>query len=280
MGKSSQQFGSFRLSPEKEEDSRSKGAGEPKATLSPDVLPKGFEHAETVLCRVTPKNRIVGCGKDYEFGAEKFRFLRHRLMQLRQRRPVCKVLVTSCIPKEGKTLVAVNLAVSLATSSRRVALFDADMRHPSVQTALGLPPAAGLAETLEGMRALDSVIRRVVPLGFYYLPAGKAEGNPFELLEGPQMSELMARAAVAFEWVIIDSPPLVPFADAHRLAVLSDAVLLVARPRVTPRDTLQQVLSSLDGVPWGGVVLNATDEKRNDDYYYHYYPRASSRRKG
>ena len=280
MGEVSQQFGDFRFSPQKEANDRSEresseGASETNATRSSEALPKGFENAATVLCHVRPENRIVGCKENYEFGAEKFRFIRHRLTQLHLRRPV-SVLITSSVPKEGKTLVAVNLAVSLASSSRRVALFDADMRHPSVQSALGLPLMAGLAEFLEGKADLKSAMRRVDPLGFYYLPAGKASGNPFELLQGPRMRELVALATSAFEWVVIDSPPLIPFADAHHLAVLADAVLLVARQRVTPRDMLRQVLSTLDGVQVAGVVLNASDDKRNDDYYYHYYPRAST----
>ena len=285
MGKVSQQFGGFRLSIQKEANNRSEresseGSSELKATRSSEIFAKGLENAAANLCHVRPENRIVGCGQNYESGAEKFRFLRHRLTQLRHRRPVSKVLVTSSVPKEGKTLVAINLAVSLASSSRRVVLFDADMRKPSVQGALGLPPMAGLAEFLEGKADLDSTMRLVDPLGFYYLPAGKALGNPFELLEGSRMRELMALATTAFEWIVIDSPPLIPFADAHHLAVLADAVLLIARPGVTPRDTLPQVLSTLDSVQVVGVVLNASDTERDDGYYYHYYPRASTNSNG
>ena len=250
------------------------------ATWPPEVLAKSFQNAATILCHVRPENRILDRGQSYEYGAEKFRFLRHCLTQLRHSRPVSTVLVTSSVPKEGKTLVAVNLAVTLASSSRRVALFDADIRHPSTQSVLGLAPIAGLGEFLEGKTDLDSAMRRVDPLGFYYLPAGKASGNPFELLEGSRMRELMDLARTAFEWVVIDSPPLIPFADAHHLAVLADAVLLVARPRVTPRHTLQKAFSTLDSVKVAGVVLNASDDKRHDAYYYHYYPRASTNGKG
>jgi capsular exopolysaccharide synthesis family protein len=285
VGNVSQQFAGFRFSPQQEAQGRSEhegsqGSNGVRAARAPEVLPKGFENAPTVPYQFRPEHRIVGCGQDYGFGAEKFRFLRHRLAQLRLRRPVSKVLVTSSVPKEGKTLVAINLAVSLASSSRRVALFDADMRHPSVHSALGLPRMAGLAEFLEGKAELDSTMRRVDPLGFYYLPAGKASGNPFELLEGSRMSELMRLATTAFEWVVIDSPPLIPFADAHHLALLADAVLLVARPQVTPREPLQVALSGLDNVQVAGVVLNTSDDRRQDDYYYHYYPGSSTNHKG
>ena len=281
----SQQFAGFRISLRKEADIRPEGevsddSNEMESAQSLQALPKGFEHAATVLCHVRPENHIVGCRQNCEFGAEKFRFLRHRLAQLRQRRPVSKILVTSSVPKEGKTLVAVNLAVSLASNFRRVALFDADLRHPSTQSALGLPAMDGLAEFLEGKADLDSVMRRVDPLGFYCLTAGKASGNPFELLVGRRMGQLVRLAATAFEWVVIDSPPLIPFADAHHLAGLVDVVLLVARPGVTPRDTLRQALSALESVQIVGVVLNGSDDSRQDGYYYHYYPRASAHGNG
>jgi capsular exopolysaccharide synthesis family protein len=246
------------------------------ATQLSELLPQGFENAKTTVCEIRPENRIAGYSHDYGLGAERFRFLRHRLIQLRNHRPVSKVLVTSCVPKEGKTLVAVNLAASLANSSRRVVLFDADMRHTSAHRALGLPPMAGLAEFLEGKACLDTVVRRIVPFGLYYLPAGATTGNPFELLESPRMTELLTLAKAAFEWVVIDSPPLIPFADAHRLAGIVDVVLLVARPRITPLETLSRVLSTLGNVQVGGVVLNGIDDKKHDDYYYHYYPRGST----
>jgi len=234
------------------------------ATQLSELLPEGFENAKTIACQVRPENRIAGYGHDYELGAERFRFLHHRLVQLRNHRPVSKVLVTSSVPKEGKTLIAANLAVSLASNSRRVVLFDADMRHPSAHRALGLPPMAGLAEFLEGKAELGSFMRRVDPLGFYYLLAGKASGNPFELLESSRMRDLLQLATTAFDWVLMDSPPLLPFADAHHLALLADAVLLVARLGLTPRDMLRQVMGTLDSVQVAGVVLNAIDDKSQD----------------
>jgi receptor protein-tyrosine kinase len=253
---------------------------ETKATELLEDVALGFENVPTISCRFRPENRIVGHHPDGAFGAEKFRFLRHRLTQLRRSRPVNTVLVTSSVPKEGKTVVAVNLAVTLAKSSRRVALFDADMRHPSAQSALGFPAMSGLAEFLEGKTEVDSVMRRVEPAGLYFLPAGKASRNPFELLEDARMRELVELASTAFDWVVIDAPPLIPFADAHHLASLADAVLIVARPGVTPRDTLRQVFGRLDQLKVVGVVLNACDDRTHDGYYYHYYPRDLNKSNG
>ncbi len=238
---------------------------------SPETWPEGFESVESIGCHVRPEDRIVGCSQNHNLGAEKFRFLRHRLNQLRQQRPLSKVLITSAIPKEGKTVVAINLALSLARSSPRVALIDADIRQPGVHRALGLGPLPGLAEFLEGKLDLAGSIRRVDPLGLYFLPAGHASSNPFELFQGPRMHELMTLIAPAFDWIVFDSPPLISFADAHCLATLTDTVLLVVRRGLARRETVQQGLAALQGVYVAGVVLNASDDAGQDEYYYRYY---------
>ena len=246
----------------------------PKQNLRP---PEGFEGLESIRCQVRPEDRIVGCSQDHNLGAEKFRFLRHRLNQLRQQRPLARVLVTSAIPKEGKTVVAINLAVSLAGSSPRVALVDADLRHPGVHGALGLEALPGLGEFLEGRLEVDATLRRVDPLGLYFLPAGHASSNPFELLQGPRMGELMKRLAPAFDWIVFDSPPLIAFADSHCLATLTDAVLLVVRSGITPREAVREGLATLAGAYVAGVVLNGGDDTREDRYYYKYYPPAEDK---
>ncbi len=246
---------------------------------SPASRPEGFEGLESIRCHVGPEDRIVGCSQNHNFGAEKFRFLCHRLNELRQHKSLSRVLVTSAIPKEGKTVVAVNLALSLARSSPRVALVDADMRQPGVHRALGLGALPGLGEFLEGNLDLAVLVRRVDPFGLYLLPAGHASSNPFELLQGPRMRELMKQIAPAFDWIVFDSPPLISFADSHCLATLTDTVLLVVRPGLTPRETVQQGLAALEGAYVAGVVLNASDDARQDRYYYHYYPAASAKGK-
>lgn len=237
--------------------------------------PEVIASSQSIFCRVTAEGRIVGGGQNHNLGAEKFRFLRQRLNLLRQHRALSRILITSAIPKEGKTLVAINLAVSFARGSSRVALIDADLRQPGVNRALGLGSLPGLAEFLEGKLELAAGIRRVDPLGFYYLPAGMASTNPFELLQGPRMRELMNVMTPAFDWIVFDSPPLIPFADANYLASLTNAVLLVVRASVSPRAIVQQALEALNGAYVAGVVLNASDDMRRDQYYYEYYPSGS-----
>ncbi len=241
----------------------------------PETWPPGFEHSARVQCHLRPEGRIVGCGQDHDLAAEKFRFLRHRLSQLRQHQPLSRLLVTSSVPKEGKTLVAVNLALSLVRSSSRVALIDADMRQSKAHRILGLDALPGLGEFLAGRLDLGATVRRVDPFGLYYLPAGHASSNPFELLQGQRMRELVALMAPAFDWIVFDSPPLFPFADAHCLATFVDSILLVTRQGVTPRESLVQGLACLNGAHVAGIVFNASNDARHDRYYYHYYPRLS-----
>jgi len=135
--------------------------------------PVGFENVESVAWRIDSEKRIVAWGESHAVGAEKFRVLRYRLQHLRMGRALCKVLVTSAIPREGKTFVATNLAFTLVRSSPRVLLIDADLRLSSVHQMLGLPPMAGLAELLDGKLEPGAAIRRLEPSGVYYLPAGR-----------------------------------------------------------------------------------------------------------
>jgi capsular exopolysaccharide synthesis family protein len=241
--------------------------------------PKGFENVECVRYEARPEHRLVGVGQNHDLGTENFHLLCHRLQRLRQQRPVRSLLIASSIPREGKTVVATNLAVALARNSDRVALVDADMRQARSNRPLGLGALPGLAEFLEGKLELGAGIRYIDPLGLYFLPAGNTEGNPYELLQRPRVHELM-QAMASFDWVIFDSPPFTPFADAHCLAALTDAVLVVVRPGMVRQDVLQRSLANLDAAHVAGVVVNATDDPSNENYYYSYYgPGAPAKQK-
>lgn len=211
-----------------------------------------------------------------DVGAETFRVLHHRLELIRRRHPLQKLLVTSAVPKEGKTTVACQLAATLARSSRRVLLIDGDLRHPGVHRKLGLSVQSGLADWLEHREELPSALRRILPYDFFYLPAGEARSNPGELLHQAALAEFLTATAGTFDWVVIDSPPLAPFVDAHHLATLVDGVLVVFRCGVTPRSALDQVLNSLEHVFVVGAVLNGAQNKNQS--YYRYYGRDRANR--
>ena len=227
--------------------------------------PEIVERAARVACQPRVEERVVALGQYHTSGQEVFRVLCHRLRQVRERRPLRTVLVTSGVPKEGKTVVAVNLAAMLARSSPRVLLVDADLRHPKLPV-LGLSPERGLADYLAGRIELSGAIRHVDPLRFYYLSAGHASANPVELLQKPALQEFMNQTAAAFDWVILDSPPVNLFADARRLAMLVDGVLLVVCQDVTPREAAEQSVAALEGAFIVGLVFNASTHSPHDHY--------------
>lgn len=119
----------------------------------------------------------------------------------------------------------------------------------------------------------------MAPFGLFYLAAGKPTPNPAELLEGGRARDLMRTAADQFDWIVVDSPPLNPFADAHSWAGLTDGLLLIVRPGCTPRDLLQQTVAMLDGTFIAGVVMNCQEHRHQHSYRYYYPPRSSRENK-
>jgi protein-tyrosine kinase len=219
--------------------------------------PEIVEHAEQVTCEPRADERVLASGQFKPSAQESFRVLCQRLLQVREQRRLRTILITSPVPGEGKTVVATNLAATLARNSSTVLLVNGDLRHSGRQV-LGIDPARGLSDYLSGQIDLKKSIRRVDPLGFYYMPAGISAANPSELLQKPALQEFMTRASVTFDWVIVDSPSVNLYADSRHLATVVDGVLLVVRESVTPRDLAQKSLAALDKAFIVGMVYNAS----------------------
>jgi len=145
-----------------------------------NLRPEIVEQAEQVACQPRADERVLSTGRFPASAQESFRVLCQRLLQVREQRRLQTVLVTSAVPREGKTVVAINLAATLARSSSAVLLVDADLRHPRLPV-LGITPGPGLADYLAGRIELTQAIHRLESLGFYYLAAGFASANPSEL---------------------------------------------------------------------------------------------------
>ena len=222
-----------------------------------NLRPEIIEQVEQVACQPRAEERVLTSGEFPTSAQESFMVLCQRLLQVREQRRLKTVLVTSPVPHEGKTVVTINLAATLARSSPAVLLVDADLRHPGLP-ALGIAPENGLADYLAGHIELTKAIRRMDPLGFYYLPAGVASTNPSELLQKPALQEFIKQAAAAFDWVIFDSPSINLFADPRHLATLVDGVLLVIRENVTPKELAEKSLAALDKAFIVGLVFNAS----------------------
>lgn len=246
-------------------------AGETGA-LAPYPVPP----SRHVTAEPPPGRRIVGHWESGEPAVEGLRFVKNRLYQMRAAKPLKTVLVASANPGEGKTVVALNLAASLARRCGRVLFVDGDMRRPDAGRIFGGRARPGLSGILQERHKLKDILLYVDVLKVYYLTAGLKSGDAMELLQGPGIQQLVEQVK-PFEWVVIDSPPLGSFADAKCLLPVADAVLLVTRTGVTRRDDLVSAISAVGAVPLAGIVLNGKNDARRDAYYHGYYGRSVAR---
>jgi capsular exopolysaccharide synthesis family protein len=202
---------------------------------------------------------------------EQFRTLRSRLYQLRSDQPLRTLLVTSSVSGEGKTFVSNNLAHAIVRKTdQRALLIDADLRCPRLHKVLGAPAAPGLIDYLNGTADQMTIIQQGPDEGLCFIPAGNEVTNPSELLSNGKLKILLDRLTPLFDWVILDSPPCLPVADASVLANICDGVLLVMRAKSTPAAAIQKACQQLEERNVVGVVLNGANEAHSYDSSYYY----------
>jgi capsular exopolysaccharide synthesis family protein len=204
--------------------------------------------------------------------AEAVRSLRTSLMFSRPGKPPRVILIVSGSPYEGKSTIAVNLAITCAQHAH-VCLLDADLRNPVVARTFGLSPQNGLTNILTGGARLEDVLLKVPGIeNLHVLPVGPRPPNPGELIASDQMRELIQNLRERFDFVIIDTPPLIPFADSRGLSPVTDAVIVVARVGYTTRRSILRTLEILmdHRATALGIVLNGVDVSSPDYEYYMY----------
>ncbi|MGB6197923.1 MAG: polysaccharide biosynthesis tyrosine autokinase [Candidatus Acidiferrales bacterium] len=216
--------------------------------------------------------RIAGGVEPPAALGEAFRGLRTSVMLSSADRPPRTLLVSSPRPSEGKTTVSVNLAISLAQLNQRVLIIDGDMRRPSIRKALGLANGLGLVSYLTGQKDWREA---VMPSGVENLDAlvcGPVPPNPAELLSSDRMRVMLEEARGEYQFVVVDSPPLLNVSDSRILATLVEGVILVVKGGTTPRELAQRAQSYAEDVGANliGVVLNNLDVRAGDDYYRYY----------
>ncbi len=218
--------------------------------------------------------------------AEQYRVLRHLVEETRAGKACVLVAVSSPGAGDGKTTTSINLAGALAQDpTARVLIIDADLRRPSVATRLGgSGDGAGLIDAiLDPRRTLDDVIRRRPEFNMAILPAGQATPTPYELLNSPRLAELLDAARRRFDYIVLDTPPVVPFPDCRVLGKLVDGFFVVVAAHRTPRGLLEEALNVMEPSKVLGIVFNEAERPLSSYYdaaYGYPEPDHAPRRRG
>lgn len=201
--------------------------------------------------------------------AEAHRKLRTNLQFVDAAQNASSILITSSVPGEGKSITAVNLALSLVETGEKVLLIDADMRKPQVSRYLDLANDVGLSNVLAGQAEFGEVLQAWGGQGLSVLASGSVPPNPAELLGSRRMRDLLGELKDQFDRIVIDAPPILPVADAVVVSREVDGVVLVVRAHKTPRNEVSHAAASLDAVeaPTVGAVLNMRKVSRFDREY-------------
>jgi capsular exopolysaccharide synthesis family protein len=216
-----------------------------------------------------PQSELVVVREPWSGVAEAFRGVRTALLLSGADEPPRVTLVTSAGAGEGKTMASLNLALALAQAGARVILVDADLRHPRAHTALGAANDAGLSSVLLGRTALPNAVQTIEEPPLALLPAGPVPSNPSELLGSARMGMLLTHLRDAYDFVIVDTPPVLAVTDAVLLARDADGVILVVKGEHTPRALVRRARDrlTLAGTRVLGVVVNNVNARWSNVYY-------------
>jgi capsular exopolysaccharide synthesis family protein len=218
-------------------------------------------------------DRIVSVTAPGSYEAEQYRLLRHIVEDLRKETGARMLALTSPAVGDGKTTTAINLAGALARGrDARVLLVDLDLRRGTVGRQLRLgPDRPGLADlVLDAERTLAAVAQPWVPGGFDVLGVGRVSAAPWDLLKLPRLGEVLDEARLAWDFVVLDTPPIVPVPDCRIVAKWVDAFLLVVAAHKTPRRSVEQALEALDPTKLAGIIFNRDDTMSSHTYGGYY----------
>jgi len=246
-----------------------------KEKILKEVLPKPLEPLEvrSVRVKVLPESRLVALTDPNSLGAEKFRALVTRLDYLRKQRELKSFQVTSSVINEGKTLVAGNVAVTLAKySGSKTLLIEGDLHRPTLAALLGLSELDGVSQWWSGKdQELARFVHRLNDMPLWFLSAGKPCDRPADILRSVRFVKAFAELASQFEWIVVDSTPMLPIVDVNLWSRLVDGTLLVVREGLAPVKALKKGLQALDHPKLIGVVMNeasGSDQANYDGQYY------------
>ncbi len=233
-----------------------------------------LDKIEEVPFTPAPDTHMIDVQRPHEAPTEEFRTLRTRLNHLQSVQPIHSVVVTSPSPAEGKSLAAVNLAIAESQLAGSMTLLaDFDFRRPVVHQLFQVDRSPGLTDYLLGKVKLEDAVKRIAGTNLCIIPAGEAVINPLELMNLPAVKSLLKSLPSVFNWVILDSPPLLFAADGALLGTMCDGTILVVRIGRTTVDSVTRAIHSLCENNILGTVVNGA--RRGELYskytYYHSY---------
>jgi capsular exopolysaccharide synthesis family protein len=226
-------------------------------------LEKGVSFPVELITHGHPKSML----------SEAYRNIRTSVLLSFSERPPKKIVITSPNPSEGKTTTAINTAIALSQTGALVLILDTDMRKPRIHKIFDEENSLGVSNFLSGHAELDSIIKKTEIPNLYYIPSGPVPPNPSELIGSNLFKMMMESLGKRFDHIILDSPPVLGFADSAILSNSVDGIIMVVLSGKTPRETLQRAKESLFQVNAKilGVVINRVNIQRNHDGYYYYY---------
>jgi exopolysaccharide transport family protein len=241
----------------------------PSFGMVPEI---SYERRRRVESGTSYPVELITFGHPKSMLSEAYRNIRTSILLSFSERPPKRIAISSPNPAEGKTTTVINTAIALSQTGVQVLLIDADMRKPRIHKIFREENGAGLSNFLSGNAALDSVIKKSDIPNLYYIPSGPIPPNPSELIGSKLFKNMMESLGERFDHIVLDSPPVLGFADAIILSTSVEGVILVVSGGKTPRETLQRAKEALHQVNAKilGVVINRIDIQRSDYGYYYY----------
>lgn len=234
-----------------------------------------LEQIQEIPFQPLPDSLMFSASQPMDAPTEEFRSLRTRMNHMQSLQPIHTVVVTSPSPAEGKSFTSVNLALAEAhLAGNNTLLADFDFRRPIIHNLFQIDRSPGITDYLLGKASLGDIIKKVAGLNLWVMPAGEAVLNPLELLNLKEVKQMLDTLPSLFNWVILDSPPLLFAADANLVATLCHGTVLVVRIGATTIDSVTRAMQSLCENNVLGIVVNGA--RRGElyskyTYYYQYY---------
>ena len=240
-----------------------------RKTVDPNSVP-------TLLSRGHPRE-LIGASNPYSVHGEAYRTLRTGILLSRAGAPPKLILMTSTTSGEGKTVTSTNTAVLFAHTGAKVLLIDADLRRPRCHRVFSMDKEPGLTEVLTGGRAVFEMIRPTQVEGLSILTSGSLPPNPTELLGSEKMKKILGELATSFDFIVLDSPPVLPVSDSVLLSTIVDGVVVVVNSSTTAKQQirvacarLKYARSKIFGIVLNKVNLQSPEYKYYKNYYFHY----------